>query len=104
MDCKSRKFEPDKGVVNTLLCVTEPRVPLRDGESACWDEVHRTEPVACRPIVKCGIMGCTGSCPLSVVEFGYTVGNEPATCETCGKNSRVQKSLSQIPRLSKVKG
>ena len=38
------------------------------------------------------------------VEYGYTVGNEPATCETCGEISRVQKSLSQIPRLSEVKG
>ena len=57
---------PGKGVVKTPLCATEPRVPLRsnlddpeeweppcsDSESACWDEVHRTEPVACRPIIK----------------------------------------------------
>ena len=74
MDGKNRKFDPYKGVVNTPLCVTEPRVPLRsnlddpeewelhcsDGESACWDEVHRTGPVACRPIIKCGTMGAVG--------------------------------------------
>ena len=29
MDGKSRKFDPGKGVVNTPLCVSEPRVPLR---------------------------------------------------------------------------
>ena len=29
MDGESRKFDPGKGVVNTPLCVTEPRVPLR---------------------------------------------------------------------------
>ena len=29
MDGKGCKFDPDKGVVNTPLCVTEPRVPLR---------------------------------------------------------------------------
>ena len=29
MDGKSRKFDPGKGVVNTPLCVTEPRVPWR---------------------------------------------------------------------------
>ena len=29
MDGKSRKFDPAKGVVNTPLCVTGPRDPLR---------------------------------------------------------------------------
>ena len=29
MEGKSRKFDPDKSVVNTPLCVTRPRVPLR---------------------------------------------------------------------------
>ena len=99
MDGKSCKFDPGKIVVNTPLCVTGPRVPLRsnlddpeewelpcsDGENACWDEVHRTEPVACRPIIKCGTMGCTESCPFVAVEYGCTAGNEPATCETCGE-------------------
>ena len=55
MDGKSRKFDLGNSVVNTPLGVTGPRVPLRsnlddpeewelpcsDGESACWDEVHR---------------------------------------------------------------
>ena len=42
-------------------------------------------PVACRPIIKCGKSGCTGSCPLSVVEYGYKAGRKPATCRPCGK-------------------
>ena len=63
----------------------EWELPCSDGESACWDEVHRTEPVACRSIIKWGTMESTGYCPLSVVECGYTVGYEPATYETCGK-------------------
>ena len=54
-------------------------------ESVCWDEAHRTEPVGCRPITKCGTTGCIGSSPLSVVEYGYAAGNKPATCEICGK-------------------
>ena len=29
MDGQSRKFDPAKGVVNTPLCVTGPRAPLR---------------------------------------------------------------------------
>ena len=29
--------------------------------------------------------GCTGSCPLSVGEYGYKAGKKPATCRTCGK-------------------
>ena len=92
MHGKSRKFDPGKVVVNTPACATESRVPLRsslddpeewelscsDGECACWDEVQRTEPVACRPIIK--TMGCAGSCLLSVAEYGYTVGTEPVTC------------------------
>ena len=118
MDGKSRKFDPAKGVVNTPLCVTGPRAPLRSNlddpeewelscsvdESVCRDEAHRTELVACCPIIKCGTAGCTGSCPLSVVEYGYTAGKKPARCEIYGKNSRVLTSRSQTPRLSKVKG
>ena len=38
--------------------------------------VHRMSPVACRPIIKCGKSGCTGSCPLS---------GKPAACRACGK-------------------
>ena len=99
MDGKSRKFDTAKGVVNTPLCVTGPRALLRSkiddpeecelhcsvDESVCWDETHRTEPVACCPIIKSGTTGCTGSSPLSVVEDGYTAGKKPATCEICGK-------------------
>ena len=35
--------------------------------------------------IKCGKSGCTGSCPLSVVEYGYKAGRKQATCRTCGK-------------------
>ena len=35
--------------------------------------------------IKCGKSGCTGSCPLSVVEYGYKAGRKPATCRACGK-------------------
>ena len=42
-------------------------------------------PFACRPIIKCGKSGCIGSCPLSVVEYGYKTGRKPATCRACGK-------------------
>ena len=47
--------------------------------------VHRVAPVACRLVIKCGKAGCTGSCPLSVVECGYKAGKKPATCRTCGR-------------------
>ena len=99
MDGKSGKFDPAKSVVNTPLCVTGPRAPLRSSlddpeewelpcsvdESVCWDEAHRTEPVACCPFIKCGRTGCNGCCPLSVVEYGHTAWKKPATCEICGK-------------------
>ena len=47
--------------------------------------VHRMAPVACRPIIKCGKSGCTGSCPVPVVEYGFTAWRKPATCRTCWK-------------------
>ena len=108
---ESRKFDPGKGVVSTPLCVTEPRVPLRSNlddpedwylpcsvdESVCWDEVPRTDLVACCPIIKCGKSGCTGSCPLSAVEYGYTAGKKPATRRTCGKTfPRPNVTLSDL--------
>ena len=70
--------------------------PCSDGESACWDEVHRTGPVACRPIIKCGTMGCGGSYLLFVAEYGKTVGTEPVTCGICGKTSWVSRNV--LPR------
>ena len=97
MDGKSRKFDSIKSVVNTPIGVAGPRAPLRSnlddpedwelpcsvGESVCWDEAHRTEPVACRSTIKCGTSGCTGSCPTSVEECWYTAGKKPSTCRTC---------------------
>ena len=72
-----------------------PRAPLRtnfddpegwdtsSSEEECVqrDEVHRMALVAGRPIIKCGNSGCTGSCPLSVVEYGYKAGKKPATMQ-----------------------
>ena len=85
MDGKSRKFDPAKSVVNTPLCVTGPRAPLWSNlddpeewelpcsvdESVCWDEARRTEPVACRSIIKCGTTGCALSCPTTVEGHGW---------------------------------
>ena len=110
MDGKSRKLDSATGVVNTPICAAGPRAPLRsnlddpeewelpcdDGESVCWDEAHRTEPVACRPIIQCGTTGCTGSCPISVVGHGCTAGTEPDTCGICGKPSWVSRNV--LPR------
>ena len=110
MDGKSRKLGSAKGVVNIPICVAGPRAPLRsnlddpeewelpcsNGESVCWDEAHRTEPVACRPIIKCGTTGCTGSCPTPVVGHGYTAGKEPDTCGICGKTNWVSRNV--LPR------
>ena len=67
--------------------------PCSDGESVCWAEAHHTERVACRPIIKCGTTGCTGSCPTSVVGHGYTAGKEPDTCEICGKTNWVFRNV-----------
>ena len=50
------------------------------------DVVHRMAPVACRPIIKCGKSGCSGSCPLSLWwNMGTKLVRKPATCRTCGK-------------------
>ena len=60
--------------------------------------VHRMAPIACRPTIKCGKTGCTGSFPPSVVECGYTAGQKPATCRTCGKTfPRPNVTLSDFP-------
>ena len=67
--------------------------------------VHRMALVACRSIIKCEKSGCTGSCPLSVVEYGYTAGKKPATCRTCGKTfPRTNVTLSDfLPAKSERK-
>ena len=74
----------------------EWELPCSDGESVCWDEAHRMEPVACRPIIKCGTTGCTGSCPKSVVGHGYTAVKEPDTCGICVKTNWVSPNV--LPR------
>ena len=45
----------------------------------------------------CGTTGCAGSCPLSVVEYGYTAGKKPATCQICWKTfPRSNVTLSDL--------
>ena len=72
-----------------------PRAPLRsnfddpeafsEGECSQHDVVQRMVPVAGSPIIMCGKSGCIGSCPLSVVEYGYKAGRKPTTCQICGR-------------------
>ena len=58
------------------------------------------KPVVCLPIIKCGTMGCAGSCPLSVAEYGNTDGAEPVTCGICGKTNWVSRNV--LPREQSV--
>ena len=46
-------------------------------------EVHRMDPVACRPIIKCCETGCAVSCTPSEVVQGYQAGMETVTCKLC---------------------
>ena len=110
MDGKRRKLESAKGAVNTPIVAAKPTAPLRSnlddpeewelprsvGDSVCWDETHRMQPVVCRPIIKCGTTGCTESSPTSVVGHGQTAGKEPDTCGICGKTNWVSRNV--LPR------
>ena len=63
------------------------------------------EPVACHPFIKGGKSVCTGSCPLSVVEFmGIQLQRSQPRAGFLGKNSRDRTSLSQTSYLPKVRG
>ena len=57
------------------------------------DGVHRMAPLAGRPIVKCGISGCAGSCPLSVVEMGTKLGRSQLHVGPVGRFFRARTSL-----------
>ena len=93
MDGKSRKFEPGKGVVNTPLCVTEPRVPLQsnldDPEewelSVLTDKGHAGTKYIAQNLLLVAQPSSVGSCLFSVAEYGYTVGTQPVTCGICGR-------------------
>ena len=50
------------------------------------------------------VEGCTGSCPFVAVEYGCTDGNEPATCETCGKIFPRPKVALPDPSPARGKG
>ena len=60
-----------------------PPVPRRNAHNGTWYIAWHLLLVA--QSFLCGTSGCTGSCPLSVVENGYNAGKKPATCRTCGK-------------------
>ena len=47
-------------------------------------EIHRMDPVVCRPTVKCRKTGSARSCTPCDVEHGYQAGKETATCKICG--------------------
>ena len=51
-------------------------------------------PVACRPIIKCGKSGCTGSCPLWW-NVGTKLGGSQLRAEPVGRRSRARMSLCQ---------
>ena len=57
-------------------------------ECSQQDDVQHMVPVSGRQIIMCGTLGCSGSCSLSVVEYGYGAGKKPATCQICGRISR----------------
>ena len=60
-------------------------------------------PVACRPIMKCGKSGCSGSCPLSVWwNMGTKLGGSQLHAEPVGRLSRARTSLCQTSHPSKV--
>ena len=46
-------------------------------------KVHRMDPVACRPVIKCRMSGCAGACTPSEVVHGYQAGKETLTCKIC---------------------
>ena len=75
----------------------DDHLSLSAGESGHTGELHRMDPVACRPIIKCEKTECAGSSPSSVVEHGYQAGKKPATCRICGKIfSRPDVTLSNF--------
>ena len=77
----------------SFRCSCHPSNPIK---TRC-ESGHRMAPIACRPVIKCGKCGCTGACPLSVVEYGYQAGKKPATCRSCGKTlPRANVSLSDF--------
>ena len=97
MDGENRKFDPAKGVVNIPSCVTGPRAPLRSNlddpeewelpcsvdESVCWDRAaHRTELIACCPIINCRTMGMHR---VQSALCGRIWVHSCGTCEICGK-------------------
>ena len=66
-----------------------PRAPLQSNfddpeafsEEECsqQDVVQHMVLVSGRPIIMCGTLGCSESCSLSAVEYGYGAGRKPAT-------------------------
>ena len=88
-----------------------PRAPLRsnfdDPEAFSEEECSQQEvvqhmvPVSGRPIIMCGTLGCSGSCSLSAVEYGYGAGKKPATCQICGRIFPCPNSRNVSPVTSR---
>ena len=49
----------------------------------------------------CGTLGCSGSCSLSAVEYGYGAGKKPATCQICGRIFPCPNSRNVSPVTSR---
>ena len=91
MDGKSRKFDPAKGVVNTPMCVTGPRAPLRSN----LDDPEEWE--------------LPSSHGLGLVrhpwrDTGFQLGRSQTRARSVGKHSRVLPSIYQTSLLPEVKG
>ena len=88
-----------------------PRAPLQSNfddpeafseeECAQQDVAQHMVPVSGRPIIMCGTLGCSGSCSLSAVEYGYGAGKKPATCQICGRIFPCPNSRNVSPVTSR---
>ena len=113
MDGQSRKFDPAKGVVNTLLCVTEPRVPLRSNldDPEDWElpvlltKVYVGTKYIARNLLlavqsssvkRRGALGLVLSLRLNM---GTQMGKSQPRARLAGKHTCDRTSLSQILRL-----
>ena len=99
------------GELPLSMTLVDPRAPLRSNfddqeafsEEECsqQDVVQHMVPVSGRPIIMCGTLGCSGSCSLSAVEYGYGAGKKPATCQICGRIFPCPNSRNVSPVTSR---
>ena len=118
MDGKSRKFDPGKGVVNTpyvsqnpeFLCGPTSTTQKNGNSPVLMAKVHAgTKYIAqnlllgaqSSSVERWGVLGLVLSLRWNM---GTQLGMSQPRARLAGKISRVQKSLSQVPRLPDVKG